>query len=57
MAHLAEFTRSVGEDVETGDEVAQVGDTGSLKGAYLYFELRKNGIAIDPADWLGEPVE
>ncbi len=53
MAHLAGFSRSAGEDVGVGDALGQVGDTGSLKGAYLYFEIRKNGIAIDPTEWLG----
>jgi septal ring factor EnvC (AmiA/AmiB activator) len=57
MAHLSGFTRVVGDEVEMGELVGQVGDTGSLKGAYLYFELRKNGIAIDPRQWLGAPEE
>jgi septal ring factor EnvC (AmiA/AmiB activator) len=29
-----------------------VGDTGSLKGAYLYFEIRKAGVPTDPSVWL-----
>ncbi|MGA9523149.1 MAG: peptidoglycan DD-metalloendopeptidase family protein [Myxococcaceae bacterium] len=53
MAHLAGFSRATGDDVVEGDVLGQVGDTGSLKGAYLYFEIRKNGIAIDPTEWLG----
>jgi septal ring factor EnvC (AmiA/AmiB activator) len=54
MAHLAEFERKVGEEVNVGDALGTVGDTGSLKGAYLYFELRQAGQAVDPADWLSE---
>ena len=55
MAHLASFAKSVGDPVKEGEAVASVGDTGSLKGSYLYFEIRKNGIAVDPTDWLGRP--
>lgn len=55
VAHLSGFTRAVGDNVEAGDLLGRVGDTGSLKGPYLYFEIRKNGVAIDPADWLGAP--
>ena len=29
-----------------------MGDTGSLKGSYLYFEIRKGGQAVDPLPWL-----
>jgi septal ring factor EnvC (AmiA/AmiB activator) len=53
VAHLARFSTAVNSDVAPGDELGAVGDTGSLKGPYLYFEVRKNGIAVDPAGWLG----
>jgi septal ring factor EnvC (AmiA/AmiB activator) len=52
MAHLETLGRTVGERVAAGDEVGTVGDTASLKGAYLYFEIRRRGEAVDPVDWL-----
>lgn len=51
MAHLASVVPAVGAEVQTGEEVGTVGDTGSLKGSYLYFEIRKGGLAVDPAPW------
>jgi septal ring factor EnvC (AmiA/AmiB activator) len=51
-AHLANAQVEVGTVVEEGVVIGQVGDTGSLKGAYLYFEIRKGGQAIDPQPWL-----
>lgn len=51
-AHLANAQVDVGNEVEEGETIGQVGDTGSLKGAYLYFEIRKAGQAIDPLPWL-----
>ena len=51
VAHLSALDRTVGQQVAAGETVGQVGDTGSLKGAYLYFELRRRGEALDPADW------
>jgi septal ring factor EnvC (AmiA/AmiB activator) len=52
MAHLGTVTPELGATVAAGDVVGEVGDTGSLKGAYLYFEVRKAGQAVDPALWL-----
>ena len=52
MAHLATLTPELGATVAAGDVVGEVGDTGSLKGAYLYFEVRRAGQAVDPAPWL-----
>jgi len=52
MAHLATLSAQAGAEVEGGQEVGTVGDTGSLKGAYLYFEIRKAGQAVDPKPWL-----
>jgi len=55
-AHLANSQVEVGNEVEEGEALGQVGDTGSLKGAYLYFEIRKRGQAVDPLPWL-KPAE
>jgi murein hydrolase activator len=52
MAHLATLAPEVGAEIQAGEEIGTVGDTGSLKGAYLYFEIRKGGQAVDPAPWL-----
>ena len=49
--HLTENLLSVGSDVEAGEILGHVGDTGSLKGAYLYFELRKEGKPVNPGKW------
>lgn len=51
-AHLANSLVEAGNEVEEGEQLGQVGDTGSLKGAYLYFEIRKQGQAVDPQPWL-----
>jgi septal ring factor EnvC (AmiA/AmiB activator) len=52
MAHLSTISAELGATVAAGDVVGEVGDTGSLKGAYLYFEVRRAGQAVDPALWL-----
>jgi septal ring factor EnvC (AmiA/AmiB activator) len=51
-AHLATLERKAGEELKAGDRLGAVGDTGSLKGAYLYFELRHHGTPLNPAGWL-----
>jgi septal ring factor EnvC (AmiA/AmiB activator) len=38
--------------VRAGQPVAVVGDTGSLKGECLYFEVRHKTRALDPLQWL-----
>lgn len=52
VAHLATMRAAVGEEVDAGAELGSVGDSGSLKGPYLYFELREHGHPVDPAPWL-----
>ncbi len=42
----------VGAKVAAGETVAQAGDTGNLGQTGLYFELRHQGRAFDPAGWL-----
>jgi septal ring factor EnvC (AmiA/AmiB activator) len=50
-AHLSEIVIKNGEDVKRGDILGRVGDSDSLSGAKLYFELRKDGRSVDPLPW------
>lgn len=43
--------KSVGEKVETGEVIARVGQSGGQTEPGLYFELRKDGIALEPSEW------
>ncbi len=52
VAHLASMQTAMGEEVDAGDVLGTVGDSGSLKGAYLYFEVREKGRPVDPRPWL-----
>jgi murein hydrolase activator len=50
-AHLADLLKKNGDPVRRGEPIARVGDSDSLAGARLYFEIRKDGRSIDPAPW------
>ena len=51
-AHLEELFKAKGDDVATGEVIATVGDTGSMTGAKLYFEVRHHGKPVNPLPWL-----
>jgi septal ring factor EnvC (AmiA/AmiB activator) len=50
--HLSSVAVSEGDRVSPEDILGTVGDTGSLKGPCLHFELRQGGTAQDPEAWL-----
>ena len=52
--HLAEIIAGLGTAVREHETVATVGDSGSLEGPRLYFELRQNGKPVDPLGWLSK---
>jgi len=49
-AHLSNYNveLALGNEVRRGFEIGYVGSTGRSTGPHLHFELRKNGIYIDP---------
>jgi septal ring factor EnvC (AmiA/AmiB activator) len=51
-AHIADIHAKEGDDVRQGQRIGTVGDTGSLAGPRLYFEVRYQGKPQDPAEWL-----
>ena len=51
-AHVADILVKEGDDVKQGQRIGTVGDTGSLEGPRLYFEVRYQGKPQNPEQWL-----
>ncbi len=51
-AHVEEVFKKKGEVVEDNEVIATVGDTGSMEGPGLYFEVRYHGKPLDPKKWI-----
>ncbi|MGH7334268.1 MAG: murein hydrolase activator EnvC family protein [Candidatus Rokuibacteriota bacterium] len=51
-AHVSDIVVKEGEDVRQGQRIGTVGDTGSLAGPRVYFEVRYQGRPQDPEQWL-----
>lgn len=51
-AHLSERWRELGETVLRGDEIGTVGDTGRTTGPHLHYEVRVNGLPVNPSRFL-----
>ena len=51
-AHAEALFKSKGDAVEAQEVIATVGDSGSMVGDRLYFEIRHYGKPIDPLNWI-----
>ena len=50
-AHLEDVTVVVGELLPARSRVGLIGQSGSIKGRFLYFEIRHNGQPVNPTEW------
>jgi murein DD-endopeptidase MepM/ murein hydrolase activator NlpD len=50
--HQSKFHVQVGDLVEQGQVIGEVGGTGRVTGPHLHWELWVSGIQVDPLDWL-----
>ncbi|GAC1402633.1 MAG: peptidoglycan DD-metalloendopeptidase family protein [Candidatus Velthaea sp.] len=50
--HLSQIFVGVGQDVQRGQAIGAVGQTGDANGPHLHFEVRINGRPVDPLGYL-----
>jgi murein DD-endopeptidase MepM/ murein hydrolase activator NlpD len=52
FGHLSRILVRVGQKVTVGDKIGLVGSTGRSTGTHLHYEIRKNGVPINPVKYL-----
>lgn len=50
--HLEDFLVAEGDQVEPGQLIAHIGNTGRSSGPHLHFEININGTPVNPVIWL-----
>jgi len=51
-AHNSRIYVKVGQRVRRGDRIAAVGNTGSSTGSHVHYEVRRNGVPVNPRKFL-----
>ncbi len=54
--HQSEIYVQVGERVERGQVIGQVGATGRVTGPHLHWEIWVGGVPVQPLDWVAEAI-
>jgi murein DD-endopeptidase MepM/ murein hydrolase activator NlpD len=54
--HLSTADVKKGDRVERGDVIGRVGATGLATGSHLHYEVRINGVPVDPYNYLNEKL-
>lgn len=52
--HQSETLVNVGDQVNAGQLIGRVGNTGRAEGPHLHFEIIVGGVQVDPLEWLNQ---
>lgn len=56
-AHMSKLFVKVDRQVDVGDPIGIIGNTGRSTGRHLHYEIHKHGKPVDPDDYILEKVE
>jgi murein DD-endopeptidase MepM/ murein hydrolase activator NlpD len=54
--HQSQIVVTEGQEVRPGELLGYIGDTGLVTGPHLHWEMRLNGIAVNPLQWVRESI-
>lgn len=54
--HQSQAVVREGQEVQAGDLIGYVGDTGLATGPHLHWEMRLNGVAVEPLQWIQQVI-
>jgi murein DD-endopeptidase MepM/ murein hydrolase activator NlpD len=55
-AHLSKYNVRRGQEVKRGDVIGFVGNTGRSVAPHLHYEIRKDGVAVNPINFYYEDL-
>lgn len=55
-AHLSNFNVKIGQKVQRGDVIGYVGNTGTSVANHLHYEIKLNGVNVDPVNYYYEDL-
>ena len=54
--HLDKISVSMNQELSSGDQIGESGDTGRVTGPHLHFELKIDGVSVNPMLYIGREV-
>jgi murein DD-endopeptidase MepM/ murein hydrolase activator NlpD len=54
--HQSQFVVAKGQEVQAGDLIGYIGNSGLVTGPHLHWEMRLHGIAVEPLQWVQQTI-